>query len=323
MKNKTSNNNKKQIVKVPKQTAKNAKLRQKPKYKSFRMHKRIKHHAPKLPTWWVLLKKSLALIVANKKQIFYFALIYGFLNLLLVRGFSSPVDIAGLKETFSETIGPESAGLASGFTAFGLLLGASTTGSGDVAQVYQLVILIISTLALIWLYRQQQSGNKVTIKTAFYRGMYPVVPFTLVAFVAGLQLVPAIIGNFMYTTVIQNDLVIGFLEQAAWVLLFALTLLLSLYMLCSSLVALFIVTLPEMTPMVALRQARELVRFRRINIIKKLLAIILVIFALLFVIVLPVIFIAPVLAEWMFFAITVLGVPLVTGYLFSLYRELL
>jgi hypothetical protein len=75
--------------------------------------------------------------------------------------------------------------------------------------------------------------------------------------------------------------------------------------------------------MTALRQARELVRYRRFSVLLRALAIIVIFFALLFVIVLPVIFFIPTLAEWMFFTITVLAVPLVNGYMFSLYRELL
>jgi K+-sensing histidine kinase KdpD len=158
---------------------------------------------------------------------------------------------------------------------------------------------------------------------AFYRGMYPLIPFILVLIVMGLQLIPALIGNFLFTTVINGGLAVGFIEQAMWTLFFILTILLSLYMISSSSIALYIVTLPEMTPMIALRQARELVRYRRFSVLLRALALILVIFFLLFVIVLPVIFIAPSLAEWIFFLITVLAIPLVHGYMFSLYRELL
>jgi len=111
-------------------------------------------------------------MMANKKAIAVFAVVYGLLNLLLVRGFSSPIDIGSLKESFGSIIGEESAGLASGFTAFGLLINASTQGTGQVAQVYQTFLIIFASLALIWLYRQQQAGNKVTMKMAFYRGMY-------------------------------------------------------------------------------------------------------------------------------------------------------
>ena len=314
---------KKLIVKDPKISKPGAKARQKHKYKSFRLHKRIKHPQPKLPSWWHLFMKSLALMRANKKAIMVFVIVYGLLNLLLVRGLTSTVDIEGVKESLSSIVGDGSSGLATGFTAFGLLLDASTKGSGEVAQVYQTFLLIIASLALIWLYRQQQAGNKVTMKMAFYRGMYPLVPFTLVLLVISLQMIPALIGNFLYTTVISNDLVVGGLEQTAWLLFFASTVILSLYMISSSSMALYIVTLPEMTPMIALRQARELVRYRRFSVILRCIAIILIIFALLFLIVLPVIFIAPTMAEWMFFVLTVLGIPLVHGYMFSLYRELL
>jgi hypothetical protein len=311
------------IVKEPTLVKPGAKLRQQPKYRSFRLHKRIKHPGKRLPNWWVLLKKSLNLMIVNKRQIAMFGLVYGLLNILLVRGFASSIDIVGLQESLGTIVGEESAGLVGGFTAFGLLLDASLQGSGEAAQIYQFLLLVIASLALIWMYRQQQAGNTVTMKMAFYRGMYPFIPFVLVMLVIGIQFIPALLGNFLLTTVISGGLAVGALEQIMWFLFFAMTLLLSLYMITSSSIALYIVTLPEMTPMIALRQARELVRYRRFSILIRSFAILLVILALLFVIVLPIIFIAPALAEWIFFAVTVLGIPLTHGYMFSLYRELL
>lgn len=316
-------NRKKLIVKDPKISKPGSKSRQKPKYKSFRLHKRIKHPQAKLPSWWHLFQKSLALMRANKKAILIFVIVYGLLNLFLVRGLTNTVDIEGIKESLSSIVGEESSGIAYSFTVFGLLADASIKGSGEVAQAYQSFLLIFASLSLIWLYRQQQAGNKVTMKMAFYRGMYPLVPFTLVLLVVFLQMIPALIGNFLYTTVISNGLVVGGLEQTAWLLFFGSTLLLSLYMISSSSMALYIVTLPEMTPMIALKQARELARYRRFPIIIRSIALIIIIFALLFLIVLPIIFFAPAMAEWIFFVVTVLGIPLVHGYMFSLYRELL
>jgi hypothetical protein len=322
MANKTSRP-KKTIVKEPKISKPGAKARQKPQYKSFRLHKRIKHHGPKLPSWWQLLKKSLALMKANKRPLVVFAIVYAVLNLVLVRGFSSAVDIEGIQETLGSVFDESTSRLAGGFATFGLIINASSQGSSEITQFYQSVMLIVASLALIWLFRQQQAGNNVTMKMAFYRGMFPLIPFILVLLVIVLQLVPAFIGNFLFTTVINGGLIVGGIEQASWLLFYILTLLLSLYMISSSSIALYIVTLPEMTPMLALKKARELVKFRRFAILVRALAIILVVFALIFVIVLPIIFIAPRLAEWMFFAISVLGIPLVHGYMFSLYRELL
>ncbi len=313
----------KKVVKEPKVLKDDARLRKKPKYKTFRLHKRIKHHEGKLPSWWSLFKMALRLMAANKRALLWFLVVYGFLNLLLVRGFESPIDIDGLRESFEGLVDEQTSNIATGFTAFGLLVNASTQGADEIAQAYQSFLLIVASLAIIWLYRQQQAGNSVGMRMAFYRGMYPMIPFILVLLTVGLQFLPAIIGNFMFTTVIDGGLAVGFLEETVWLLFLLSTFLLTLYMISSSAIALYIVTLPEMEPMHALRQARELVRHRRAQIILRLVAIILALFFLLFIVVLPVIFIAPTLAEWMFFTITVLGIPLVHAYMFSLYRELL
>lgn len=313
----------KKIVKEPTILGPDAKLRKKPIYKSFRLHRRIKHHSPALPSWRILLKKAFMLIWANKKPIFFFMILYGLLNLVLVRGLASPIDVDEIRESLINLVDGETANLAAGFTGFGLLLSASSNSLDTVAQLYQGVLLVLSSLAIIWMYRQQQAGNPVSIRESFYRGMYPLIPFLLVVFVIALQLLPAMIGNFLLKTVLDTGLAVTGYEQVIWVIFFIMTVLLSLYMITSSSIALYIVTLPEMTPMIALREARERVRYRRVSILKKVFAIIAVIFLILFVIVLPILFLAPVLAEWIFFLVTVLLVPLVHAYMFVLYRELL
>lgn len=310
-----------QIVKKP--TITDKKQRKKPEYKSFRLQKRIKHPAKKLPNWWQLFKKSLLLMKANKKPLGVFFVIFASLNVLLVRGFGSVVNVNEIQSLLEETVGVSETSIESGLTTFGLLLSQGTQGAGELGQLYQLLLLMIASLAIIWLYRQQQAGNTVTMKMALYRGMYPLIPFVLVVMVIGLQLIPAAIGNFLFSTVTANSLVVGIFEQIVWLLLFLSTILLSLYMVSSSVIALFIVTLPEMTPMRALREARELVKLRRFSVLRKVLMVIFILFVLLFVFVLPVIFLAPVVAEWLFFGLTIIAVPFVIGYLFSLYRELL
>jgi hypothetical protein len=313
----------KKIVKVPKTRSVDAKHRKKPNYKSFKLHRSIKHHEATLPSWWYLLRKSFALLAANKKQIFVFFLIYGFLNLLLVRGFSSTVDIEGIRETFNEVVDSDGSSMATAITAFSILLDSTTQGTNQGAQSFQTVLLIVSSLAIIWLYRQQQAGSKVTMKMAFYKGMYPLIPFLLVVAVMGFQLIPAVLGNFLLTSVVQAGLIVGVLEQVLWTLFFISMLLWSFYMISSSAIALYIVTLPDMTPIRALRQAKELVHFRRFSILRKTVAVAIILVTLLTIIVIPVIFLFPVLAEWIFFSITVLAIPLAHGYMFTLYRELL
>ncbi|MBP6962411.1 hypothetical protein KBB49_02655 [Candidatus Saccharibacteria bacterium] len=311
------------VVKQPKIIADGAKLRKKPKYKSFRLHKRVKHTDPKLPSWWGITKKAFRLISANKKNIFKFFFIYGLLYLIFVRGFSTPVNIDDIRAGFDQLATEQVSNLAANFTVFSLLIQSTTSAAGDVEGLYQMFFLVISSLALIWLFRQQQAGNKVTMKTAFYRGMYPLIPFIIVVVVIGLQTIPASIGNFLFKSVIDSGLAINSAEQTVWLLLFIFLLLLSLYMISSSLIALLVVTLPEMTPRIALKKAKELVEFRRFSVLRKVLALFIFLLLLFVGIVFPLIFVSAVLAQIIFFVLTILAVPFAVAYLFVLYRELL
>lgn len=311
------------VVKNPKIVADDARIRRRPQYKSFRLHKKVKHHDPKLPSWWKITKKAFRLLAVNKKNIFKFFLIYGALYLVFVRGFSSPINVEDIKSSFSEIATEEISSLAANFTAFSLLLQSTTKASGDIAGLYQMFFLIVSALALIWLFRQQQAGNKVTIKDAFYRGMYPIIPFILITIVITLQTLPASIGNFLFRTVIDSGLAINTLEQSVWLLLFLGLLLLSAYMISSSLIALLVVTLPEMTPRIALKKAKELVEFRRISVLRKVVALFLCLATIFISVVFPAIFMSGLLAQLLFYTLTILAIPFATAYLFVLYRELL
>lgn len=313
----------KKVVKQPKIVAKNAKTRKKPAYKHFRLGKRIKHLGPPLPNWWQLTNKSLWLMRANWRQLLVYVLVMGFLTMLFVRGFSSVVDTTEIRETLDGIVDDADLGLTTGFTAFGLLLSSTADSADGVGQLYQSVLLVIGSLAVIWLYRQQQAGNTVTMKMAFYRGMYPLIPYLLLIVVAGLQLLPAILGNTLFTILQQSNLIVNGLEMILWASLLIMTFIASFYMLSNTLIALYVVTLPEMTPMLALKKSKEIVAHRRLAIMLRMLALILVMLFAVLVLVLPMIFIVPSVAEWWFFALSILAIPFLHGYMFSLYRELL
>jgi hypothetical protein len=102
-----------------------------------------------------------------------------------------------------------------------------------------------------------------------------------------------------------------------------LTIIWSLWLVTPSVLALFIVSLPDMAPKKALRSARKLVKFRRFTVLRKLLFLPVLLFVILSVLMLPVIFIVPVLAQWVFFVLSMLVLPTVIAYVYTLYRELL
>lgn len=312
------------VVKKAKVTREDARLREKPKYKSFRMHKRVKHHAPALPNSYKVMKKALRLMWVNKKPLLFFTLIYGALFLLFVRGIFNPINIGDIRFEIENTLGE---GSGTSFEANRLVFGqlASTLASGLSGEqsIYQIMLLVIGGLALIWLFRQHQAGNDVSVRMAFYRGMYPLIPFLLIVYLLLLQLVPGVVGNFLYTTVVAGGIAVNGLEQFIWLLLYVSLLLLSFYLISSTTMALMIVTLPEMTPMMALRRARELARFRRFSLFRKILALLLFIGLFFIVIVFPALFITAWLAQGLFLLLSILTLPFAIAYLFVLYRELL
>jgi hypothetical protein len=321
---KNSKPNKKQIVKQPKTKKTDSKSRKEPKYKSLRLQKRIKHPAPPLPSWWSFVVKAFKLMTVNKRAMFSYLIVLGVATLLIVRGGVDPVvDTLSIRETLEDLTGVSIDGLTTSFTAFTVLLDSAATAGDAVGQLYQTIFFIIGSLAAIWLFRQQQAGNSVTMKMAFYRGMYPLIPFSLVLLVIGLQLLPAVIGNFVFQTVTSAGIVFGILEWALWVSVLIGSFMVTLYLLASSTMALYIVTLPEMTPMLALREAKKLVKHRRASVFLKIIALILFILVGLLCTILPLIYFAPTLAEWLFFVVSILMIPFIHAYLFSVYRELL
>ncbi|HTB49059.1 MAG TPA: hypothetical protein VK712_03175, partial [Verrucomicrobiae bacterium] len=158
---------------------------------------------------------------------------------------------------------------------------------------------------------------------AYYRGMYPLIPFILVLIVVGLQLIPFLIGSALYSLIVTNGIATNLPEKLVCALIFALFALWSLYMISSSLFALYIVTLPDMTPRKALRSARELVRHRRWTALRKILCLPIILLLAAAIIMLPIIIWLTPLAQWIFFILTMFAVVAVHAYMYTLYRELL
>ncbi len=78
-----------------------------------------------------------------------------------------------------------------------------------------------------------------------------------------------------------------------------------------------------MKPMQALRSARELVRFRRWSIMRKLILLPILTILVGAIIIIPLIIINPLLAEWVFYILSLAALPLAHSYLYQLYRKLL
>ncbi len=298
-----------------------------PAYKSFRMSKRIRHERPHITGSFRLFKRAITTLLKRKRLFIGLTLTYLVLTIVLVKGLGVGSNIAELKETLVSLFGGSLSKLITTATLFGTLLSNAGSVSSEQAGSYQTVLLITTSLAIIWALRQTLSPDmkkvKLTALDAFYKGLYPLVPFLLVLLVIGLQLLPAVLANFLYTVVFGGGLAVTIVEKLLWSLILILIITLSLYMITSSIFALYIVTLPDMRPMQALRSARELVRNRRWTIVRKLLFLPVALLLISAAITIPIILLSPMIAEWVFFVLSMLGLVVLHSYLYALYRELL
>lgn len=297
-----------------------------PKYKSFRLSKRISQPKPKLLGGVKLLKKSLKILLGRRKLFLGIIVVYFLASLVLVKGLSVTSNLQETKSGLDQLIGGGWDRILTGATLFSVLLSNVNNPATEVGGVYQSLLLVGVSLATIWALRQslsQKKSHKIQTRDAFYKGLYPIVPFMAVVSVIGFQMLPLVLANFIYSLVIAGGIAVTVLEKSLWILLLLSLVILSTYMVCSSLFAVYIVTLPDVRPIQALKSARELVRYRRLLVLKRLMFLPLVVFFSMAVIIAPVIFFSPNFAEWLFFFMSMGALVVSHSYVYVLYRELL
>ena len=297
-----------------------------PVYKTFRMSKTIRQPKAPLKGSFRLFNTSTRFLLKKWKLFGGIVLIYLILTIVLVKGFGVSSNIEGLRDATQGLFQGRTAGIATGLTLFSFLLGNVNSTPSEVAGAYQSIVLVIISLVLIWALRQTMNAKstvKITIRDAFYKSLYPLIPFLLVLIVIGLQFIPLLVSSFLYSLVFGGGLAVTAIEKGLWALLLIIMALLSLYMVTSSVFALYIVTLPGVAPMQALRSARELVLHRRWQIMRKVLFLPFALLILAAVIVLPVIFLSPIAAQWLFLGISMGALAVGHSYMYHLYRELL
>jgi len=254
---------------------------------------------------------TFSFIKKNWKPLGGIVLIYTILNLIFASGLisnASSVISNTQSKTFSDAL--------DSFTS--ILSGSNSNQSATM----QSVLLVIESLVIIWALRHLFSGEKIGIKQAYYHSSAPLVPFLIVLFFVVLQLLPITIGSTILAIVLSSIVGNGWVE-IGFMLLFVALAFWSIYMICSSIFAVYIVTLPNMQPRAALKSAKNLVHFRRWQVVRRLLFLPLFTVLLLAVFIVPLILYAKFLVVPAFFILSMLAVLYAHTYLYSLYKGLL
>lgn len=283
-----------------------------------------KPQRPPLPKARHIMRASLKRLSESKRSALGVTAVYGIGVVLLVRGFSASQDFETLRVLLDSLL----TGAVGKIQSVALQLTFLFGGGGNNntlpnASFYQSILLVICSLALIWVFRQKQAKEPASTKQAFYQGMYPLIPFVLVVFIMGLQVFPMVVGSFLYSTLVSNGILVHAWERFAALAVFMLGAWWSLRMMTSSLFAMYIVTLPDMTPLRALRSANELVRGRRLMIWRKLILLPVTLLVCTTIAVLPFLLFLTPFTVWVFFILSTAWFVVAHSYLYTLYRELL
>jgi hypothetical protein len=274
-----------------------------------------------LPGPVALVRQTLSILKMSAKPLGGILLVYLVLNFIFSGGLGEGSVAEELKGYIKDSPGHFSA-LGSALVSMGLLVGGSD-GSTSASSGFSSLLLVVVSLAIIWALRRILAGQVVSVKESFYQGMKPLVPFLLVILVIVLQLLPMSIGAALLNLATTGALADSQAVAVFFTLLFLVLSAWSVYMLCSSIFALYIVTLPDRHPRAALRSAKKIVHHRRWPVLFRLLALPLLIFIAMAVIIVPLILFATDLVLPAFFLLSGLALLFTHTYLYNFYRNLI
>lgn len=191
-----------------------------------------------------------------------------------------------LYQQFQDSINETNAELAGGeignFAKAGLLLLSTiTTGGldanmGEAQTVFMILLFLIMWLTTIYLMRHFMNGGKPRLRDGLYNALSPLISTLLVFCIIFIQAIPIMLVVITYSAAITT----GFLQTPFYALVYfifaALMILITTYLLSSSLIALVAVTAPGVYPLAALSNASDLMSSRRTKFIIRVIYLILV-----------------------------------------------
>ncbi len=217
------------------------------------------------------------IIFKNWKLFVPFIIIVVLLDVVLI-GIMSEDTYTQFQQILDETSDKLAGGDIGNVAKAGLLLISTVTTGGlsgessEAASVFGVIIFIVIWLVTIFLLRHRLAKHKVKLRDALYNAMTPMISTFVVLAVVVVQCIPIFLLIIVYSAAVQTE----FLATPFYALVFfifaALMLLLSGYLLSSSLIALIAVSAPGMYPMRALFTASDLMMGRRVKFILRIIA---------------------------------------------------
>lgn len=158
----------------------------------------------------------------------------------------------------------------------GLLLLTGVTGSmtqslNETQQVFASLLAITIWLTTVWLIRNRLAAKQVNLRDGLYNAMSPLISTILVSLLLMVQLLPIALAFIGYTAAAVSGLLDNGVESMLFWFVAITLVVLSLYLMTSTFMALIVVTLPGMYPLNAIRAGGDIVSGRRLRILYRVL----------------------------------------------------
>lgn len=286
---------------------------------------------PKITGSVKLLRQAIVLYKANWKLFLGLSLIY-IVTLWVITGLPNQQAYNNLKDFVTESLDGQVRNVIGISTlllgAFGGIAGSEQT---ELQQFLTALTGVIFWLIFVWVVRQLQAGNSITIRQALYNASTPLIPLLTLIFVLALQLIPGALGALLISYAFGTEVFgIDGVESMLFTIAGLLLILLSVYWALQTLFAMIIVTLPNTYPVSAISSAKTVVLGRRGTILLRLGTMVLTLVIVWFLVMVPVIYldtlISPSFVSLVPIVLDVLSaltLPILVIYLYRLYRELL
>ena len=292
------------------------------KLKRVKAKKEARVRSP-IPGSIKLTKQVLQIFKKHWKPLGGIVLVYLILNIVFASGIGNLSNSVSSIKADLNSSSSQAHPIISGTSGFLSLVSSAGASGSSTGSALQMVLVVIESLVIIWALRQLLAGSKIGIKQSYYSAMTPLVPFLIVGFFIILQLLPAVIGAAIFNAVATSLGSASGLWTLFFGILFAALAAWSVYMLSASIFAIYIVTLPGMFPRAAIKSAANLVRYRRLKVLWRVLFLPVLLLVVMAIIIVPLILYATFLVVPVFYVLGMLVILFVHAYLYSLYRGLL
>lgn len=221
---------------------------------------------------WPLVRGTFGTIWREKRYVLTLMVLFAAASYVLVGGISQ-LAFLDFRQTADRLFEGDIGALGTTLTLFT----AAVTGSlnPSVSQLQQFLsglLVFLLWQCLVWVLRRRLSDKPTTVREALYNSGSPLVASALVAMAIIIQLIPGAVGVITAVLTLSGGWFQGGIEAMLVCVAGLLLVLLSVYWLAGSIMALIVVTIPGMYPWRALSAASDLVIGQRWKIAIRLLA---------------------------------------------------